>query len=90
MAYSSYTRNIVPPTLSNVDVLNRFAKYKLPGDGSFQPEKLEVREQSQKRESPDSRRLFLLAKDRVHYQILKFGDTGYVEPAVADEDISMQ
>lgn len=88
MDYSPHNRSIVPSTFSNDEVLSRFSRYKLPADGSFLPEKMEIRERSTRREKEDMRRLFLLGKDRVHYKIIKFGKLGVVagEP---DEDVSM-
>ncbi|CZT51391.1 related to cyclosome/APC subunit Cut20/Apc4 [Rhynchosporium secalis] len=63
-------------SLSNKEVLERFSQYRIPGDGSFVPGKIEIREQDVGQSHEDARRLCLLSKNMVHYKIAKFGATG--------------
>ncbi len=85
--YYPHTQSIVPTVFSNDEVLSCFSRYKLPGDGSFLVEKMELRGRSPRQGKEDSRRLFLLGKDRVHYKILKWGDTGTIAEELG-EDVS--
>ncbi|KAK6585577.1 hypothetical protein PZA11_002304 [Diplocarpon coronariae] len=73
---------------SNDEVISYFSRHNFPGDGSFLPEIMEIREQSTSRQNGDTRRLLLLGKGRVHYKILKFGESGSVRE-VGNNDISM-
>lgn len=74
--------------LSNKDVVTQFSYYRIPGDGSFTPGTMEVREQTKGRGHEDSRRLFILGKDKVHYKILRFEDLKSMKDD-ADVDVSM-
>jgi anaphase-promoting complex subunit 4 len=61
----------------------------MPDAGAFVPERLEIREQSNKTNS-DSRRIVILGKDRLHYKVFKFpGADSTRGTAAADEDIPM-
>jgi anaphase-promoting complex subunit 4 len=87
LKYSSYMQNSGPysPTVfSNEDIKARLSKYQIANPGSFTPERMEVRERSQRREKDDTRRLVLLRDDKMHYKVFKFANaTG------ADGDIPM-
>ncbi|PVH86890.1 hypothetical protein DL98DRAFT_449113 [Cadophora sp. DSE1049] len=88
LSYSPHGHAMTPISFNNGDVLKRFSGYKLPGDSSFNPHKMEIREKSGSRGKEDLRRLFLLGKDRVHYKIVKFAakDSSKGEQ---DQDVSM-
>jgi anaphase-promoting complex subunit 4 len=87
LKYSPYMQNSGPqsPTVfSNEDIKARLSKYQIANPGSFIPERMEVRERSQRREKDDTRRLVFLRDDKMHYKVFKFADaTG------ADGDIPM-
>ena len=87
LKYSSYMQNggpYSPTVFSNEDVKARLLKYQIASPGSFTPERMEVREQSQRREKVDTRRLVLLRDDKMHYKVFKFA-----EATGADGDTSM-
>jgi anaphase-promoting complex subunit 4 len=88
MKYSSYMENggpYSPTVFSNEDVKSRLSKHHIPNPGSFVPERMEVRDRSQRREKDDARRIVLLRDDKMHYKVFKFAD-----PATgADVDIPM-
>jgi anaphase-promoting complex subunit 4 len=78
MKYSSYMRNgdpYSPTVFSNEDVKSRLSKYQIPNADSFVPERLEVRERSQRREKNDTRRIVLLRDDKMYYKVFKFVDS---------------
>ncbi|KAH7418296.1 anaphase-promoting complex, cyclosome, subunit 4-domain-containing protein [Cadophora sp. MPI-SDFR-AT-0126] len=79
---------LTPISFNNGDVLKRFSEYKLPGDSSFNPHKMEIRGNSGSRGREDLRRLFLLGRDRVHYKIVKFAPKNSSKGEL-DEDVSM-
>jgi anaphase-promoting complex subunit 4 len=86
MTYSSYMHKggpYSPTVFSNEDVTSRLSKHQIPSLGSFVPERMEVRERSQRGEKGDTRRIVLLRDDEMHYKVFKFAD-----PATgADGDI---
>lgn len=77
-----------PVSLSNEEVISRFSRHKIPGDSSFLPEKMEIRDRSTGKQKDDPRRLFLLGKGRIHYKILKFAGSQPMKEQ-KDKDISM-
>ncbi|PBP26569.1 anaphase-promoting complex component Cut20/Apc4 [Diplocarpon rosae] len=87
MQYFSHSK-IEPRKFGNDEVVSYFSQHNLPGDGSFLPESMEIREQSASTQNEDARRLFLLGKGRIHYKILKFGESGSVKE-VGNENISI-
>ncbi|KAG4426231.1 hypothetical protein IFR04_000697 [Cadophora malorum] len=88
LSYTPHGHATIPISLNNGDVLERFSRHKLPGDGSFKPHKMEVRGKAGSRGKEDLRRLFLLGKDRIHYKIVKFAAR---DPSKGDldQDVSM-
>ncbi len=92
MRYSPHASKENGPTpiiLSDDEVRRQFSRYKLSEQLSFVPEKLEIRERNPGTEEEDSRRVLLLAKDRLHYRVLKFAIPDALSSGTGDEDISM-
>ena len=88
MKYSPHDPNkpTIPTAFINAEVVATLELYSIPKEGSFVPEKVEIRGQKSSRTTEDMRRLFLLGKDRLHYKVLKI--PANVQKRT-DEDTSM-
>jgi len=73
---------------SDADVLDIFSKYAAPGNASFVPERIEIREGKSQASDEDKRRIVVLSQDRLHYKVLKFPKSASGNEQ-ADEDIPM-
>jgi len=73
---------------SDSDVLDVFSKYAAPGNVSFVPERIEIREGKSQASDEDKRRIVVLSQDRLHYKVLKFPKSASGKEQ-ADEDIAM-
>ncbi len=82
--YTSHTGSPPILTFNNDEVVELFGTYGVPGDGTFVPTAMEVREGS----GEDARRLFLLGEDKLQYKVLKFAGLDSTKDGT-DEDISM-
>ncbi len=79
-----------PAIFSNEEVLARFSKQRIPNEGSFVADKLEIRERSGRKAGEDARRMVVLGKDKLHYKVLKLAMQHFwkVEPT-PDGDTAM-
>ena len=90
MNYAPHMSNVHlpnPVALNDKEVLNLFCKHKIPTEGSFVPEKMEIRTRSGKKEK-DAKRIIFMGKDRLHYTVFRLPDANSV-PRKQDEDVSM-
>ncbi len=76
------------PTIIHKETIDRLPNFEFPQDNSFVPAKIEVRERSHPKEREDSRRIVLLAKDRLHYKVFSIKNEVYAR--VLDEDVDME
>ena len=74
--------------LSNEDVLGRFSKYKIPSEGVFIPQKMEVRTRDGIKAIQETRRLVVLGKGNLHYKVFRLPQPTHVENAT-DMDVLM-
>lgn len=88
MKFSPHDPN-EPPTptaFNNAEVAANLETYSIPKEGSFVPAKVEIRGHKGRGSYEDTRRLFVLGENRLHYKILKF--PAHVQRRT-DEDTSM-
>jgi anaphase-promoting complex subunit 4 len=52
-------------------VMDLFLKHQVPSEGSFVPETMEIRGSNGKNDNPETRRIVILSRDRLHYQVFK-------------------
>lgn len=53
------------------DVVGLFLKHTVPSDGSFVPEKIEVRGSSGKNTNTEAGRILILGQDMLHYKVFQ-------------------
>ncbi|KAH8589995.1 anaphase-promoting complex, cyclosome, subunit 4-domain-containing protein [Bisporella sp. PMI_857] len=67
---------IPPPFIfDNASIVEHFSKYKIPGEDTFKPAKLEIREQTEYGWKEDMKRVLVLAEDKLHYKVFKLPAT---------------
>ena len=74
--------------LDDEEVLYNFSKYKFPSEGSFVPDKMEVRERNGQSSTDETKRIIILGHDRLHYKVFRLPISNYGMREV-DEDIPM-
>lgn len=74
-----------PTVFSNEELKERFSRYRIDCDGSFVPEKMEIRQRGDANGNETSR-IVVLGSNRMQYRVFKLPSS--VERTV-DEDISM-
>ncbi|KAH6668009.1 anaphase-promoting complex, cyclosome, subunit 4-domain-containing protein [Halenospora varia] len=90
-AFDPKSAALQPVMLSNKEVEQQFVKYKIPGEGSFLPERIEIRHQTS-RSRKDSIRIVILGEDKTHYKVFKLpeSDSSRREKGNdSEDDISM-
>ena len=79
-----------PAIFSNEEVVARFSKQRIPSEGSFVADKLEISERSGRKAGERATRMVVLGKDKLHYKVLKLATQRFwkVEPT-PDGDTAM-
>lgn len=90
-AFNPKSAALQPVMFSNKEVEQQFVKYKIPGEGSFLPERIEIRHQTS-RSRKDSIRIVVLGEDKMHYKVFKLPESASSRKEKgndSEDDISM-
>jgi hypothetical protein len=94
LEYSPHDPNVEhlnPTIFADEEVTAIFSKYKISTDGSFVPEKMEIRDATsrKRRANEDTRRIVALGKDQFRYKVFKYPAPPSHRASDENEDISM-
>ncbi|KAH8665010.1 anaphase-promoting complex, cyclosome, subunit 4-domain-containing protein [Tricladium varicosporioides] len=73
-AFDLKSAALQPMMFSNKEVEQQFMKYKIPGEGSFLPERINIRYQTNYSQK-DSTRIVILGEDKMHFKVFRFPES---------------
>jgi hypothetical protein len=78
-----------PTLFTDKELVGRFSRYQIATEGSFVPEKMEIRGQSSQKGNGETKRIVILGSTRMQYKVFKLTVQHTTARTTIDEDISM-